>query len=86
MSSESAASIAAVESGLLPAVLLDGVRDRMALVDRLAHHRVPDLSIAVLEDGEIAWARGYGVADAATGLVFRYGRLERRASRPATER
>lgn len=67
MSSETAASIAAVESGLLPAVLLDGVRDRMALADRMAHHRVPGLSVAVLEDGEIAWARGYGLADAATG-------------------
>lgn len=86
MSSESAASIAAVESGLLPAVLLDGMRDRMALIDRMTHHRVPGLSVAVLDAGEIAWARGYGVADAATGLVFRYGRLERHASRPATER
>ena len=67
MSSESAASIAAVETGLLPAVLLDGVRDRMALADRMAHHRAPGLSVAVLEVGEVAWARGYGLADAGTG-------------------
>jgi CubicO group peptidase (beta-lactamase class C family) len=67
MSQSTAASIAAVETGLLPAVLLDGARDRMALADRLVHHRAPGLSVAVLDGGEIAWARGYGLADAATG-------------------
>jgi CubicO group peptidase (beta-lactamase class C family) len=77
MSSNAAASIAAVEAGLLPAVLLDGARDRMALIDRLAHYRVPGLSVAVLEGGQVAWAQGYGLADAATGRpVDRFTRFQ----------
>lgn len=72
VSRDVAARIRAVEAGLLPAVLLDGARHRMSLTDRMAHYRVPGLNVAVLEDGEIAWAQGYGVADAVAG-----GRVDR---------
>ena len=34
---------------------------------RMTEHHVPGVSIAVLRDGEIAWAVGLGVADARTG-------------------
>ena len=37
------------------------------LAERMAELGVPGVSIAVLVDGEIAWAKGYGVADAASG-------------------
>ncbi len=47
------------------------VRDRSApptfsLTDRMAQYRVPGVSIAVVEDGRIAWARGFGVTVAGT--------------------
>jgi len=35
--------------------------------DRMAFHNVPGVSVAVIEDGEVVWARAWGVADAATG-------------------
>jgi CubicO group peptidase (beta-lactamase class C family) len=39
----------------------------MALADRMAHYRAPGVSIAILDDGHVAWTKGYGVADATTG-------------------
>lgn len=58
--------IAAVENGLLPAVRIQGRDTAMALADRMAHYNVPGLSIAVINDGEIEWAAGYGVLDASS--------------------
>ena len=37
------------------------------LADRMAELGVPGVSVAVLVDGEIAWARGYGLADVESG-------------------
>ncbi len=38
----------------------------MGLVDRMKHYQVPGVSIAVIENFEIAWAKGYGVLEAGT--------------------
>jgi CubicO group peptidase (beta-lactamase class C family) len=57
------ASIARIESGLLPArATLD--TQPMRLLDRMKHHKTPAISIAVIDNGRVAWARAYGVADA----------------------
>ncbi len=57
--------IARVESGLLPPARLAGTTAApWSLASRLAHYRVPGVSVAVIADGKIAWARGYGVARA----------------------
>ncbi|UQA63379.1 serine hydrolase [Polyangium aurulentum] len=37
---------------------------RWTLEERMAHHHVPGISIAVIEGGRIAWARGVGVKTA----------------------
>lgn len=37
----------------------------MNLVDRMSFYNVPGVSIAVIDQGRIAWARGYGFADKA---------------------
>src|SRR5689334_14842284 len=56
-----------VERSLLPGVR---VRDRSyaptSIAARLAETHTAALSIAVIHDGRLAWARAYGVADAAT--------------------
>ncbi len=53
-----------VESGLLPAVLLRGERLRgMPLAERMAHYKVPGVSLAVINHGQIEWAKGYGVLE-----------------------
>jgi CubicO group peptidase (beta-lactamase class C family) len=37
-----------------------------SLIDRMRHYKVPGVSIAVIDDGKIAWARGYGLVEAGT--------------------
>lgn len=51
-----------VVGGLRPAVDVEGRPvERWPLAERLAHHNVPGASIAVVQDGRIVWARGFGV-------------------------
>jgi CubicO group peptidase (beta-lactamase class C family) len=58
------ARIQAIESRLLPAIVIEGEPTPTAtLAERMAEDRVPGVSIAVINDGVIEWARGYGVAD-----------------------
>ena len=46
------------------------------LAERMEHHKVPGVGIAVIDDGEVAWARGYGIlsvggdATVTTGSLF----------------
>ena len=66
--------IAAVESGLIeipsPVELFDAsyvhadTFDTHTLTDRMAELKVPGVSVAVIDDGELAWAKGYGVLSA----------------------
>jgi CubicO group peptidase (beta-lactamase class C family) len=59
------ARIARVESGLLPPIVISGEPARkMRLADRMAALNVPGVSVAVINDGAIEWARGYGVLEA----------------------
>ncbi|MBE9524652.1 MAG: beta-lactamase family protein [Chloroflexi bacterium] len=52
-----------VEGGLLSS-LGDAPWKRMALAERMAHYNVPGVSIAVINDNQIEWAKGYGVLEA----------------------
>jgi len=59
------ARIAAVTGGLRAPVQAKGVPvTTWSLADRMAHYKVPGLSIAVLDSGRIVWARGFGVKEA----------------------
>ena len=66
----SRAQVHRVESELLP---VTATRDRLgshvSILDRLRAYGVAGLSVAVIENGQLAWARGYGVADASTGAA-----------------
>ncbi len=64
---DASAQIAAIEQGLLPPVRVRGRDLRRTLEARMRGYRVPGLSIAVIADHRVAWARAYGVADADTG-------------------
>jgi CubicO group peptidase (beta-lactamase class C family) len=62
------ARILRVEAGLLPiAATRDRLGSHATIDERLRAYGVPGLSIAVIDDGRIAWAKGYGVADTTTG-------------------
>ena len=57
--------IAAVQSNLLPGIVAAGqTAAAMTLEDRMAHYKTPGVSIAVINDGKIEWARGFGVTEA----------------------
>ena len=74
------ARIARVEQGLLPSspdwwspapwsgnVIAKGQPDPgMKLADRMAFHQVPGVTSAVINNGAVEWARGYGVLEAGT--------------------
>ncbi len=61
----SEASIKRVERGLLPAVLIKG-DPGLALAERMKFYKVPGLSVAVIKDFKLEWARAYGVQDTGT--------------------
>jgi CubicO group peptidase (beta-lactamase class C family) len=63
--------IQSVENGLLPAEgwgIVAGnfpdITETMSLTDRMDYYHVPGVSIAVINDYEIEWAKGYGVLEA----------------------
>jgi CubicO group peptidase (beta-lactamase class C family) len=56
--------VAAVENGLLPSVRIHGQTQPMRLTERMAFHKVPGVSIAVINNGRLEWAKGYGVLEA----------------------
>ncbi len=57
--------IARVEAGLLGAVQIKGQPlSPMNLTDRMCYYKVPGVSIAVIKDLAIEWAKGYGLKEA----------------------
>jgi CubicO group peptidase (beta-lactamase class C family) len=62
-----AARITHIESGLLPAVVIKGQPPQpMTIADRMAHYKVPGVSVAFFDHGQILWTRAYGFADVAS--------------------
>jgi CubicO group peptidase (beta-lactamase class C family) len=59
------ARISRVENGLLPSVLIKGAPPAtMTLAGRMQFYKVPGFSVAVINEGRVEWARGYGVKEA----------------------
>jgi CubicO group peptidase (beta-lactamase class C family) len=53
-----------VETGLLPATATKGhLGAHVSIADRMRAYGVEGLSVAVIDGGHIAWAKGYGFAD-----------------------
>jgi CubicO group peptidase (beta-lactamase class C family) len=61
------ARMARIESGLLPPFVVVGQPPAAkSLVVRMSELKVPGVSVAVINDGAIEWARGYGVTETGT--------------------
>jgi CubicO group peptidase (beta-lactamase class C family) len=61
------ARIARVESGLLPAFVIAGrPLPAKPLAQRMTDLKTPGVSVAVINDGAIEWAKGYGVTETGT--------------------
>src|SRR5262245_9531749 len=54
-----------IEKGLLPRVLIKG-DPGWTIQERMKFYKVPGVSIAVINDFKVEWARGYGVKDVET--------------------
>ena len=60
--------IRAIESGLIPNIIVKGEEpEYYSILERMEFHRVPGVSIAVVHEGKLRWAKGYGVANTETG-------------------
>ena len=60
-----AAQQAAVETGLrLPVKFGQEQVNTFTVNERLAHHKVPGISFALINNGKVAWAQGYGTVSA----------------------
>lgn len=59
------ARIKRVEQGLLPPILIKG-EPTWSIEERMKHYKVPGLSIAVIKDFKVDWAKAYGVTDVET--------------------
>ena len=65
MSESVEARIERVASGLLPEAVFDGrFGSAHSLAERMAYFHTPGISIAVINNSEIEWARGFGQRDA----------------------
>ncbi|HVJ03407.1 MAG TPA: serine hydrolase domain-containing protein [Sphingomonas sp.] len=54
-----------VEANLNPAVIRPGARP-FSLIERMRAYQVPGISVAVIHEGKLAWARGWGLRDTVT--------------------
>lgn len=53
--------VAAIENGLTPSLQVRGVPvDRFSITEGLEKYGVLNVSVAVIEDGRVTWAKGYG--------------------------
>ena len=59
------AHVRAIEQGLGPMVISNHTR-LQSIEDRMRYYGVPGISVAVIHDGKLAWAQGWGVRDAST--------------------
>ncbi len=75
--------IARIEAELVPATTIRGApADDLTLQGRMAHFKIPAVSVAVVDRGELAWARAYGAvepggAPATTGTLFQAGSISK---------
>lgn len=57
-------AIKAIENGLVDGVLIEGETPNFySIQERMEHHKIPGVSIAFFEEGEIKWTKVYGYAD-----------------------
>ncbi len=62
--------IGRIENGMLPAVLIAGEDQPKSTVwEIMERYRVPGVSVAVINDGRLEWARGYGVVESGGSAV-----------------
>jgi CubicO group peptidase (beta-lactamase class C family) len=64
LSMPEAGAVEHIENGLLTTVVIKRRVAPMKLVERMAYYGVPGMSIAVINNGQLAWTKGYGLLEA----------------------
>ncbi len=60
----------AMTNHLAPAVIVEGESiPHWTLTERMAYYKIPGVSLAILKDFEIVWAKGFGVCERGTDLA-----------------
>ena len=73
--------VTAVENTLKPAMYVKGKPiPAMNILDRMKYYHVPGVSLAVIDHGEIAWAKGYGIKETGSNDPVTTGTLFQAAS------
>lgn len=81
LQADHSAKIAQFEAGLRPTYGVKGEAETVwTLEERMRHHNVPGVSIAVAIDDELVWAKAYGVADKSDGRAVTTDTLFQAAS------
>ncbi len=63
------AEIKAIEASLTPSIQIKGeASDTFTLTDRMDFFNVPGVSLAVIRNGRLRWAKGYGLANPETNI------------------
>lgn len=73
-----------IENGLLPSIKAEGDSiKKYNILERMEHYNVPGVSIAIVENGEVKWAKGYGMANTEsktevnTNTIFQAGSISK---------
>ncbi|MBC3807901.1 beta-lactamase family protein [Undibacterium seohonense] len=70
-----------VTSAMTPSIVIKGAPEKYhSLADSMAKYKVPGLSIAVIHDGKLAWAQGFGVKTAGSNDAVNSNTLFQAAS------
>ena len=67
-SNQLADQIIQVENNLIPFVPVKGFKG-WNILDRMKYYKVPGVSVAVIRNYKVAWAKGYGLADTTTKVA-----------------
>ncbi|NNF35582.1 MAG: beta-lactamase family protein [Saprospiraceae bacterium] len=64
VNAQNESEIKVIESSITPSIQIKGQSvDKISVEEKMKMHNVVNLSIAVIKDGKIRWAKGYGTAD-----------------------
>lgn len=70
-----------IENGLLPAVVIENEASIFySITERMQYYDVPGLSIAVIKDNKIEWAKSYGVKEKGTSDIVTLNTMFQAAS------
>lgn len=75
------AEIKAIETSLTPSIQIKGEEPKpYTIEERLAEYKIPGISVAIVRNGKLHWAKGYGLANTETGQVVDTSTLFQAAS------